>query len=206
MKNTLATVQSIVWQALRTATDPKVIRESIDSRLFALSRSHDLLTSENWEGTGLVDLINDALEPFGAADNRAERFVITGENIRFPPNPRLALGIAFNELATNAVKYGAFSMRWIDPCRMEARAGLAGRPDNPALAGEGRSACNAALTYGVRLAGDRAWFGPRTGSRGESRLPAGGAALHDEHSGAEGNSRWISCFAAVACWLLRMKC
>jgi len=109
VKNTLATVQSIVWQALRTTTDPKVIREAIDSRLFALSRSHDLLTRENWESTGLVDLLNDALEPFGAADGRAERIVITGENIRFPPKPALALGIAFNELATNAVKYGAFS-------------------------------------------------------------------------------------------------
>ena len=44
VKNTLATVQSIVWQALRSGSDPKVIRESIESRLFALSRSHDLLT------------------------------------------------------------------------------------------------------------------------------------------------------------------
>ena len=35
--------------------------------------------------------------------------MITGENIRFPPKAALALGIAFNELATNAVKYGAFS-------------------------------------------------------------------------------------------------
>jgi len=33
----------------------------------------------------------------------------TGENIRFPPKAALALGIAFNELATNAVKYGALS-------------------------------------------------------------------------------------------------
>jgi two-component sensor histidine kinase len=32
-----------------------------------------------------------------------------GENIRFPPKAALALGIAFNELATNAVKYGALS-------------------------------------------------------------------------------------------------
>jgi two-component sensor histidine kinase len=38
-----------------------------------------------------------------------KRVVITGENIRCPPKAALALGIAFNELATNAVKYGAFS-------------------------------------------------------------------------------------------------
>lgn len=36
VKNTLSTVQSIVWQALRTASDPKVIRQAIESRLFAL--------------------------------------------------------------------------------------------------------------------------------------------------------------------------
>jgi PAS domain S-box-containing protein len=109
VKNTLATVQSIVWQALRTASDPKAIREAIEPRLFALSRSHDLLTSENWESARLHDIIDDALEPFAVSNARAERIVIHGENIRFPPKAALALGIAFNELATNAVKYGAFS-------------------------------------------------------------------------------------------------
>jgi PAS domain S-box-containing protein len=109
VKNTLATVQSIVWQASRANSDPKVIREAVESRLFALSRSHDLLTRENWQSAGLADVLNDALEPFGVADGRAERVTIKGENIRFPPKAALALGIAFNELATNAVKYGAFS-------------------------------------------------------------------------------------------------
>ena len=109
VKNTLATVQSIVWQALRSGSDPKVIRESIESRLFALSRSHDLLTRENWEGAGLLDLVNEAMEPFAVANGRTERLVITGKNIRLPPNVTLALGIAFHELATNAAKYGAFS-------------------------------------------------------------------------------------------------
>ncbi|MFZ2069000.1 MAG: HWE histidine kinase domain-containing protein [Xanthobacteraceae bacterium] len=109
VKNTLATVQSIVWQSLRRGSDPKVIGESIETRLFALSRSHDLLTRENWQGAGLLDLVNEAMAPFGVADGRTERFVITGKNIRLPPNVTLALGIALHELATNAVKYGAFS-------------------------------------------------------------------------------------------------
>jgi two-component sensor histidine kinase len=109
VKNTLATVQSIVWQALRNSSDPIVIRESIESRLFALSRSHELLTRENWEGAGLLDLIKAALEPFGVANGRSEHFIIMGGNIRVSPKVALALGIAFHELATNAVKYGAFS-------------------------------------------------------------------------------------------------
>jgi PAS domain S-box-containing protein len=109
VKNTLATVQLIVRQAMRKATDPAVIRESIESRLFALARSHDLLTRENWQGAGLVDLVNAALEPFGIADGRAGRLIVTGENIRLTPKATLALGVAFHELATNAVRSGAFS-------------------------------------------------------------------------------------------------
>jgi PAS domain S-box-containing protein len=109
VKNTLSTVQSIVGQALRTNTDAKAIRDSIESRLFALSRSHDLLTRENWEGAGLLDLVKGAVEPFRVANGRPDRFQITGENIRLPPKATLALGIALNELAANAVKSGALS-------------------------------------------------------------------------------------------------
>lgn len=109
VKNILATVQSIVWQASQTASDPKVIREAIEGRLAALARSHDLLTREHWQGAGLLDMLTDALEPFRIRDGRAERLSIRGENIRFPPKEALALSIAFTELATNAVKYGAFS-------------------------------------------------------------------------------------------------
>ena len=160
VKNTLSTVQSIVWQALRSGSDPKAIRESIESRLFALSRSHDLLTRENWESAGLLDVVNDAMEPFGVADGRAERIVITGKNIRFPPKAALALGIAFNELATNAVKYGAFSneagsilIAWtIEP-----------RPEGDRLSCAGRRRTARPSRHRperVRLAGDRARSGP----------------------------------------------
>lgn len=109
VKNTLATVQSIVWQAFRNTSDPALVRESIESRLFALSRSHDLLVVEKWKGAGLRDLLVAALEPFGVENGRTEHFTITGENIRVSANAALALGIAFHELGTNAVKYGAFS-------------------------------------------------------------------------------------------------
>lgn len=46
VKNILATVQSIVTQAVRNSSDPAVIRQSIESRIAALSRAHDLLGRE----------------------------------------------------------------------------------------------------------------------------------------------------------------
>lgn len=109
VKNTLSTVQSIVIQAFRGNTDPALIREAMESRLFALARSHDLLTEQNWGTANLRDVVARALEPFGVANGRSERFVITGDDFRLTPQATLALGIAFHELATNAVKYGAFS-------------------------------------------------------------------------------------------------
>lgn len=109
VKNTLATVQSIVTQSVRNNSDPQIVRDSIETRLAALSRSHDLLAREKWDGAGLRDVVHEALAPFSVTEGRAERFTIEGENIRLSPKAALALGIAFNELATNAVKYGAFS-------------------------------------------------------------------------------------------------
>lgn len=109
VKNILSTVQSITRQALRGATDPATIRESIESRIFALSRSHDLLSHQNWEGADLREVVDAALEPFRGASGFAERFRIDGPAVRLPPKVTLALGIALHELATNAVKYGALS-------------------------------------------------------------------------------------------------
>lgn len=109
VKNTLSTVQSIVHQALRRPAEPPAIGEAIESRLLALSRSHDLLTSRQWTGAGLHDLVDAALQPFEVVAGRAERFTVTGDNVHLAPKATLALAIALHELATNAVKYGAFS-------------------------------------------------------------------------------------------------
>ena len=109
VKNTLSTVQSIVAQALRQPSDPEEIREAIESRILALSRSHDLLTSVKWEGTGLRELVDTALQPFEAVAGVSDRFTIRGDNLLLPPKTTLSLAIALHELATNAVKYGAFS-------------------------------------------------------------------------------------------------
>jgi PAS domain S-box-containing protein len=109
VKNTLATVMSIINQTFRRSSDAKEIRDAIEARVFALSRSHDLLNSRDWKNTGLHDIVDAALEPFEVSNGDVGRIVIEGENINVPPRVTLALGIALHELATNAVKYGALS-------------------------------------------------------------------------------------------------
>ncbi len=107
VKNTLATVQSIASQTLRTAASTQAAQEAIESRLFALSRAHDVLTRENWEGAWIDEVVAHAMQPFQASGH--SRIHCEGENVRLPPNTTLALAMALQELATNAVKYGALS-------------------------------------------------------------------------------------------------
>jgi len=109
VKNTLSSVQSIVTQAFRGSSEHEVVKEAIESRILALSGSHDLLIGSNWEGSGLHDLVETALRPFEAVAGKAERFTIFGPDVHLSPNTTLSLAIALHELATNAAKYGAFS-------------------------------------------------------------------------------------------------
>jgi len=107
VKNTLATVQSIAAQSLRHGTDVNSVRKSFEARLIALSQAHNLLTRDNWSGASLAELIRTELAPYGG--HHGERVTIRGERVWLAPNTAVALGMAFHELATNAVKYGALS-------------------------------------------------------------------------------------------------
>jgi two-component sensor histidine kinase len=109
VKNTLATVQSLAMQTLRNTERSEDARALFESRLTALSRAHDLLTAENWEGASLAEVVHRALTPFDAGGNRIR---MQGSHVRLTPRQALALSIALHELATNAAKYGALSGDW----------------------------------------------------------------------------------------------
>ena len=104
VKNTLATVQAITSQTLRTARDLPTARESIERRIHSMARAHDLLTSRDWKGANLTDVVARALEAFTPA-----QVSISGEPVDLSPRHTLALSLALHELATNATKYGALS-------------------------------------------------------------------------------------------------
>jgi PAS domain S-box-containing protein len=107
VKNTLATVQSIAAQTLRNTDSMEAARLGLEARLFALSRAHDVLTRENWEGAGLIEIVLQALAPY--RHERENRLHVQGPDIRLSPRVAMAIAMALQELATNAVKYGALS-------------------------------------------------------------------------------------------------
>ena len=50
------------------------------------------------------------LEPFGLNDGKAQCFSIEGDDVRLKPKLALTFALVFQELATNAAKYGALPM------------------------------------------------------------------------------------------------
>jgi len=104
VKNSLATVQSIAGQTLRSATDLPSARAALEARIGSLARAHDLLTDRSWSGADFGAVVARALEPFAAT-----RLKISGPPLDISPKHALALSMALHELATNAGKYGALS-------------------------------------------------------------------------------------------------
>lgn len=106
VKNNLATVQSIALQSLRGVESPHAAREAFLKRIAALASAHDILTREQWEGAGVGEVAHGVLD---ALTGEHARVRIEGPPLRLDAKTALALSMAFHELGTNALKYGALS-------------------------------------------------------------------------------------------------
>ena len=149
VKNTLATVQAIAHQTLRTSRDPDEFRAAFESRLLALSATHNLLTATSWRSASLRDVAQHEFLPYGHG-----RYVLEGPEVSLPPSQALSLGMVFHELATNAAKYGSLS---VAAGRVEVRWRLSGPVPDQALEVEWREVDGPVVTppsrsgFGSRL-------------------------------------------------------
>jgi two-component sensor histidine kinase/integral membrane sensor domain MASE1 len=107
VKNTLATVQSMGAQSLRSGRSLDEAKEAFVSRIMALSQAHNLLTAESWESADLEDVVRMAVAAFDEPDR--SRFSIAGPGVRLKAAHALGLAMALHELGSNATKYGALS-------------------------------------------------------------------------------------------------
>ena len=108
IKNTLATVSAIASQSLRNATSIEHGKQAIESRLIALGRAHDLLMQARWSSASLAGVVRGVTEPYDGLDGG--RFLIEGPEIAIGSGAVIAMAMTFNELCTNATKFGALSV------------------------------------------------------------------------------------------------
>ncbi len=102
VKNKLATVYAILQRELRSHPE---IWESIAGRLQALSHADDFIARSSDDLVSIRDIVEMELAPYAAS-----RATIAVEDVKVPGKPATMLALIFHELATNAAKYGAFSV------------------------------------------------------------------------------------------------
>lgn len=107
VKNTLAIVQAIAAQTLRTAPDLASFRVAFTDRLIALSRAHNLLSESGWTDVALDALAGRVLEPFVASGGG--RIQADGDDLRLPAELVVDVALCLHELGSNATKHGALS-------------------------------------------------------------------------------------------------
>ena len=107
-KNLLAIIDVMARQSERASKSRAEFFERFGARIASLSRSHDLLVDQNWQGVPIADLIRTQLAPF--ADPVEQRIKMDGPDLVLRPEASQNLGMALHELGTNASKHGALSV------------------------------------------------------------------------------------------------
>jgi len=107
MKNTMAMIAAIASQTFRSAETLDEARTILSERIATLGEAHSILTQSSWSSAPIRSVIEGALAPHRAG---AGRIHIAGPPLQLPADQAMTLALAVNELATNAVKYGALSV------------------------------------------------------------------------------------------------
>ncbi len=109
VQNTLATVQAIVSQTLRTAESMSEAQTAIEHRLRSLGRVHDLLLRTSWAQANLHAILLAATQPFRV--HEGTQFLIDcPRDLAVAAGAALPTAMVLNELCTNATKYGSLSV------------------------------------------------------------------------------------------------
>ncbi|WP_322994183.1 response regulator [Castellaniella sp.] len=117
IKNTLANVQAIMRQTMKTSTEMGDFGDRFSGRLQALARAHSILSDVTWSSASLDELIDDQIKAGTLDQDSLSR---NGPRVGLSPENTLRLALVLHELGTNAAKYGALSstggrihLRWI---------------------------------------------------------------------------------------------
>jgi two-component sensor histidine kinase len=106
IKNTMSVILAIINQTLPSVGLEGQTKDLLVGRIAALAQAQSLMSGAHNVGADISEVIKRALLPFQTNDGR---FELHGASVELSSRQTLMLALAFNELATNAIKYGALS-------------------------------------------------------------------------------------------------
>ena len=106
VKNTLSVVQALASQTMRGAATKEEGLEVFGARVMALARANDAILKDSWTTATIRSVADSILHAFDPAHLR---LAIDGPDIRIEASAALAFGMALQELASNARRFGALS-------------------------------------------------------------------------------------------------
>ncbi|MCA9305373.1 MAG: MASE1 domain-containing protein [Phycisphaerales bacterium] len=104
VRNTLASLLSIVEMGKRDATSVEDYSSLVIGRIHAMARVHDMLTDQRWKPISFRSLLASI-----AAELPQARVQVEGDKVMLVPAQAVAAGMILHELLTNAHRHGALS-------------------------------------------------------------------------------------------------
>lgn len=106
LKNLFAVTSSICRQTIKSDIPREQLGQVIVGRIQAVAAAQDLLNATGNEGSDLRTLVDAIVKPLSPDASRLE---IIGPHVLLPVEATMPLALILHELATNAVKYGAWA-------------------------------------------------------------------------------------------------
>jgi two-component sensor histidine kinase len=110
VRNNLAGLLSVVTLTRANARSVDAFADSIEGRLLAMSRVHDVLAATGWRQVELGELTRSLLDALKALSRHRATLQVKGPRVLLSPNQTLPLMMVVQEWFTNGCKYGALSV------------------------------------------------------------------------------------------------
>jgi two-component sensor histidine kinase len=106
MHNLFAVIDAITQQTIRDGVRPEEMLATVSGRVHALARAQDLLDVTAEEGARVPALVSELVKPMAPTPSRLRA---NGPDVAVPSETTTPFALILHELATNALKHGAWS-------------------------------------------------------------------------------------------------